>query len=299
MRSASPRPASTRRRSPTCTRARHRQHLRGAATSYDFLARPVQHAAEHRGGDARGLGRLQDLHRPRQAGHLLRRRPGVQGQAARAGRRRLRLLAQAPLRPGWKSPQPVDARERRASSASTSCAGGARRQAAVRLRPRGRGPARARPLHAAVQARPSRARASSTTLDRRRRFIGAVAREVVEAYGDRIMEHPVGTGPFRLATGSAARGSCSSATRLPRGALRRGGARRRPARAGGRGKRCKGRKLPMVDRVEISIIEENQPRWLAFLNGEHRPARAGAGGLHRPSRSRTASSRRNLAKRGI
>ena len=28
----------------------------------------------------------------------------------------------------------------------------------------------------------------------------------------------------------------------------------------------KGRKLPMVDRVEISIIEEVQPRWLSFLN---------------------------------
>ena len=29
--------------------------------------------------------------------------------------------------------------------------------------------------------------------------------------------------------------------------------------------RFRGRKLPMVDRVEVSIIEENQPRWLAFL----------------------------------
>ena len=28
---------------------------------------------------------------------------------------------------------------------------------------------------------------------------GAVAREVVERYGDEIMAHPVGTGPFRLA----------------------------------------------------------------------------------------------------
>ena len=28
---------------------------------------------------------------------------------------------------------------------------------------------------------------------------GALAREVVEFYGDKIMEHPVGTGPFRLA----------------------------------------------------------------------------------------------------
>ena len=30
-------------------------------------------------------------------------------------------------------------------------------------------------------------------------MVGAVAREVVEAYGDAIMEHPVGTGPYRLA----------------------------------------------------------------------------------------------------
>ncbi|MGZ5099998.1 MAG: hypothetical protein ACXWGX_04465, partial [Usitatibacter sp.] len=30
----------------------------------------------------------------------------------------------------------------------------------------------------------------------------------------------------------------------------------------------KGRRLPMVDRVEVSIIEESQPRWLAFLNSE-------------------------------
>ena len=28
--------------------------------------------------------------------------------------------------------------------------------------------------------------------------LGAVAREVVEKYGDKIMEHPVGTGPFKL-----------------------------------------------------------------------------------------------------
>jgi hypothetical protein len=30
-----------------------------------------------------------------------------------------------------------------------------------------------------------------------------------------------------------------------------------------------GRRLPMIDRVEMSIIEEQQPRWLAFLNEEH------------------------------
>jgi len=30
--------------------------------------------------------------------------------------------------------------------------------------------------------------------------------------------------------------------------------------------RFRGRKLPMVDRVEVSVIEESQPRWLSFLN---------------------------------
>ena len=30
-----------------------------------------------------------------------------------------------------------------------------------------------------------------------------------------------------------------------------------------------GRKLPLIDRVEVYIVEENQPRWLAFLNSEH------------------------------
>ncbi len=31
----------------------------------------------------------------------------------------------------------------------------------------------------------------------------------------------------------------------------------------------KGRKLPMLDRVEVSIIDDPQPRWLSFLNAEH------------------------------
>jgi ABC-type transport system substrate-binding protein len=33
--------------------------------------------------------------------------------------------------------------------------------------------------------------------------------------------------------------------------------------------RMKGKRLPMIDRVEVSIVEESQPRWLAFLNAEH------------------------------
>lgn len=97
---------------------------------------------------------------------------------------------------------------------------------------------------------------------------GAVAREVVEKYGDRIMEHPVGTGPFRLA--SWKRSSLIVLEKNP-GYRDQFYDEQAPADdplAQAAARRLKGRKLPMVDRVEVSIIEEAQPRWLAFLNAE-------------------------------
>ena len=98
-------------------------------------------------------------------------------------------------------------------------------------------------------------------------FRGAVAREVVEAYGDRIMEHPVGTGPFQLHQWR--RSSLIVLDRNP--AFRAVTYDAEPAADDREGQRVlarfKGRKLPMVDRVEIAIIEEGQPRWLAFLGG--------------------------------
>jgi ABC-type transport system substrate-binding protein len=97
---------------------------------------------------------------------------------------------------------------------------------------------------------------------------GAVAREVVEAYGDRITEHPVGTGPFVLA-----RWQRSSLIALDRNPGFREQIYDEEAPAGDAVAQkavqaLRGRRLPMVDRVEISIIEENQPRWLSFLNQE-------------------------------
>nr|WP_316641557.1 ABC transporter substrate-binding protein [uncultured Roseateles sp.] len=95
---------------------------------------------------------------------------------------------------------------------------------------------------------------------------GAVAREVVEAYGDKIAEHPVGTGPFKLAQWR--RSSLIALERNPdyREVLYDA----RPAADDVQGQailaRLRGRRLPMVDRVEVSIIEESQPRWLSFLN---------------------------------
>ena len=100
-------------------------------------------------------------------------------------------------------------------------------------------------------------------------FMGAVAREVVESYDEReIMAHPIGTGPFRLANWRR-----SSRIVLERNPTYRSDVYRATAGSDVRwsavAQRLAGRTLPMIDRVEIDIVEENQPRWLAFLNGEH------------------------------
>ena len=127
---------------------------------------------------------------------------------------------------------------------------------------------------------------------------GAVAREVVEHYGDKIMEHPVGTGPFLLKEWR--RSSFIALERNPRYREHYYDAEPNADDAEGQAllAKFKGRRLPMLDRVEISIIEEAQPLWLAFLNGEHDflervPAEfislAAPGGKLAP----------NLAKRGI
>lgn len=95
---------------------------------------------------------------------------------------------------------------------------------------------------------------------------GAVAREVIEAYGDNTAAHPVGTGPFRLTEWRR-----SSRIVLERNPTYREvtyQAEPNADDAAGQAllKRFKGRRLPMIDRVEISIIEEVQPRWLSFVN---------------------------------
>ncbi len=100
-------------------------------------------------------------------------------------------------------------------------------------------------------------------------LFGALAREVVEAYGEEIMAHPVGTGPFRLAQWR--RSSLIVLERNPGYRERFYEAQPQPDDAAGQAilARLKGRRLPMVDRVEVSIIEESQPRWLSFAGAEH------------------------------
>ena len=98
-------------------------------------------------------------------------------------------------------------------------------------------------------------------------LVGGTAREVVEHYGDDIMAHPVGTGPFRLVQWR--RSSLIVLERNPDYRERLYDAEPGPDDVDGQEilARLKGKRLPMVDRVEVSIITEEQPRWLTFLNG--------------------------------
>jgi ABC-type transport system substrate-binding protein len=99
-------------------------------------------------------------------------------------------------------------------------------------------------------------------------FTGAMAREVVERYGDRVGEHPVGTGPFVLKQWK--RSSRIVLARNPN--YREIRYDEQPAAEDGRlvaaAQALKGRRLPLLDEVHIAIIEAEQPRWLSFLTEE-------------------------------
>ncbi len=100
-------------------------------------------------------------------------------------------------------------------------------------------------------------------------IVGAVAREVVEKYGDKIMEHPVGTGPFKLDQWT--RSSKMTFVKNPnfREQFYEADPPADDARSQAIYRQMKGKRIPLVDRVEISVVEEVQPRWLSFLGNEH------------------------------
>ena len=98
---------------------------------------------------------------------------------------------------------------------------------------------------------------------------GIVAREVIEKYGEtdgRAMSNPVGSGPYKLAQWVR-----SSKIVLEANPDYRGFTWDFTSKDAADQKviaQMKGKKMPQVGRVEISIIEEDQARWLAFQNRE-------------------------------
>lgn len=97
----------------------------------------------------------------------------------------------------------------------------------------------------------------------------AVAREVVERYGDDIGSHPVGTGPYRLGYWKRSSKIVFEANPGFREEFFDGEPRAGDAEGEAILAVQKGKRLPQVGRVEVYIVEETQPRWLAFLNEEH------------------------------
>ena len=96
----------------------------------------------------------------------------------------------------------------------------------------------------------------------------ALAREVVERYGDDVGAHPLGTGAFTLSFWK--RSSRMVFTYNPN--FREAYFEGSPAPGDAIGQRVlatmKGKRLPQVSRVEVAVIEEEQPRYLSFLNNE-------------------------------
>jgi ABC-type transport system substrate-binding protein len=98
----------------------------------------------------------------------------------------------------------------------------------------------------------------------------AVAREVIDAYADesgRAMSNPVGTGPYKLASWVRSSKIVLEANPNFRGFVWDFAAGNDPDEKR-IVKEMKGKKMPQVGRVEISIIEEDQARLLAFERGE-------------------------------
>ena len=101
--------------------------------------------------------------------------------------------------------------------------------------------------------------------------LSAVAREVVDAYKDssnRIMENPVGTGPYRLKDWTRGQRIVLEANPDYRDVTFPAPGPGSTAADAAIAKGLVGRKLPLASTVEISIIEEAQPRLLSFDTGK-------------------------------
>jgi len=96
----------------------------------------------------------------------------------------------------------------------------------------------------------------------------AVAREVIAAYGDSsgwAMANPVGTGPYRLKDWRRGQKIVLDANPNFRELVFPGS---NDPNDRSIVERMRGKKLPQIGRIEISIIEESNPRLLAFEKGE-------------------------------
>ncbi len=99
----------------------------------------------------------------------------------------------------------------------------------------------------------------------------AVAREVIEAYGDAngwAMAHPVGTGAYRLKEWRRAQRIVLEANPNYRDETFPALPPNADADSRAAYEAMKGKKLPQIGRIEVAVIEESNPRLLAFNGNE-------------------------------
>ena len=96
---------------------------------------------------------------------------------------------------------------------------------------------------------------------------GIMAREVVEAYGLDVGRHPVGTGPYTLTSWTPGTKAVLDANPDYRGFVwdfaPGDDARDKEIVA-----QMRGKKMPQIVHIELSIIEEDTTYWLTFLRGD-------------------------------
>lgn len=96
---------------------------------------------------------------------------------------------------------------------------------------------------------------------------GVVAREVVEAYPGQVGNHPVGTGPFMI--GEWKRSDRIVLLANPDSTAVFKGTPGDNPQDQAIAAALNGKRLPLLDRVEVKIAEEFQGRMLGFLSGEY------------------------------
>lgn len=93
-----------------------------------------------------------------------------------------------------------------------------------------------------------------------------VPREAVDMYGKEFVNHPVGTGPFMLE--EWIRGSRLSMVKNPNFREELYPSRGEPSDEANGYLVDAGKRLPFLDRIVVSEISAEQPRWLLFLKGD-------------------------------
>lgn len=96
-----------------------------------------------------------------------------------------------------------------------------------------------------------------------------MAREVVEKYANDIMANPVGSGPYRLEQWKRSSRTVLVANPNFREEYWDAEPPADNAAMQATYQKLKGKRLPMIGRIEFYVVEETQPRWLSFRNMQH------------------------------